>query len=71
MTEFTPPGISSVPVAQNEDVVIQMVNARPILNTSFPVRQAPGRVVGYYNPSLDAVELFVVGRSGQRWYKIQ
>lgn len=71
MADFTPPGLSSVPVDSNEDVVIQMVNARPILNTNFPTRQAPGRVVGYYNANLDSVELFVVGRSGQRWYRIQ
>ena len=71
MAEFTPPGLSSVPVDQNPDVVIQIVTSRPILNTNFPIRQAPGRVVGYYNAQLDSVELFVVGRSGQRWYKIQ
>ena len=71
MADFTDPGIFSVPVDSNIDVVIQMVNARPILNQIVETRQAPGRIVGYYNAQLDAVELFVVGRSGQRWYKVQ
>ena len=71
MAEFSEPGISSVPVDSNIDVVISMVNARPILNETIETRQAPGRIVGYYNPQLDAVELFVVGASGQRWYRVQ
>ena len=71
MAEFTRPGMTSIPVDENPDVVIQMVNSRPILNVAFERRLPPGKIVGFYNSNLDGVELFVVGTSGQRWYKIQ
>ena len=69
MAEFTKPGLSSIPVAANPDVVIEMVLARPILNATFQQTRPPGQVVGYFNKQLDAVELFVVGQGGNRWYK--
>ena len=69
MADFTPPGLSSIPVASNPDVVIEMVVARPIMNETFRNTRPPGQIVGYYNKQLGGVELFVVGQGGNRWYK--
>ena len=52
------------------NATIEIVIDRPDTGTVLTTPETPNRLVGYYNPILQGVELYVVDRSGLRWMRI-
>jgi hypothetical protein len=52
------------------NATIEIVLDRPDTSTVLTTPETPNRLVGYYNPILQGVELYVVDRSGLRWMRI-
>jgi hypothetical protein len=49
---------------------IEIVAQRPSTDVLNDPPETPLRIVGYYNQQLNAVELYVVDRSGLRWIRV-
>lgn len=64
-----PPYISTQPITQGVSVVIEIINFRPNNAIFIDPPKDPGLMVGYYNGSIDAVELYIVDGSGRRYIK--
>lgn len=64
-----PSFIGSQPISQNTDTTISLLQARPTSDTIIDPPLDPGLLVGYYNGSLEAVELFIVSGDGTRYIK--
>lgn len=52
------------------NATIEIVLDRPDTSTVLTTPETPNRLVGYYDPILQGVELYVVDRSGLRWMRI-
>lgn len=61
------PGFTSTPIEQFPSLVLEIVTSRPEENVNLATPVLPGQMVGYYNPSLGYVELFVGNHNGTRW----
>lgn len=64
-----PSYISSQPISENTDTTISLLTFRPTGETIIDPPLDPGLLVGYYNGSLDSVELFIVSGDGTRYIK--
>jgi hypothetical protein len=62
--------VGSQDISTVTNATIQIVLDRPDTTTLIDPPETPQRLVGYYNPSLQGVELYVVDRSGLRWMRI-
>ena len=60
----------SVPVSAIGKAVLLLVTARPDLNTVNDPPRTPGEMIGYYNPGIDKVELFVASAGGTFWTEV-
>lgn len=65
-----PSALTSKTVFNNYDVVIEMLTTRPYTDRDTNPVTVPGKLVGYYNPQQDAVELFVTNAFGNRYIRI-
>lgn len=64
-----PSYISSQPISENTDATISLLSFRPIPSTVISPPLSPGLLVGYYNGSLGAVELYIVSGDGTKYIK--
>ena len=62
--------ISSKPIQENYDVTIEMLADQPQLGVDLQTPQAPGKIVGFFNGASGFVELYVVSRDGNRYFKV-
>lgn len=47
-----------------------MLNERPNLTVDLASPLKPGQLVGYYNATVDAVELYTIDQTGYRYIRI-
>ena len=62
--------LSSQSLKQNTDVTLELLVTRPVENVYLDTPVTPNRMVGYYNYSLNRVELFVTDATGYRYIKV-
>lgn len=62
--------MTSESITTNTDAVIEMVYIEPDPSVLLSPAQTPGKLFGYYNGILDAVQLFIVDSSGLRLLRI-
>jgi hypothetical protein len=65
-----PSALSSQTVFNNYDVVIEMVTSRPRTDREINPIGTPGKIIGFYNVQIDAVELFIINAFGNRYIKL-
>lgn len=51
-------------------VSIEIMSSRPDLSIVIDPPDNPGRVVGFYNPQTDGVELYITSATGDFWIPI-
>ena len=61
---------SAQPIEQNQDVAIELLQARPDVSAVLTTPVTPNKLVGYYDAFTDTVELYVVNNTGYRYLKI-
>jgi hypothetical protein len=61
--------ISSEDIRQRSDVIIEVVAERPSLQEYITPPDIQGRLVAYYEPINNYIELYVVGRNGTKWLR--
>ncbi len=64
-----PSYISTQPISENTDTTISLITFRPTADTVISPPSSPGLLVGYYNGSLDSVELYIVSGDGTKYIK--
>ena len=62
--------VSSQDISTVTNATIEILDVRPDTSTVLTVPETPNRLVGYYDSTLQGVELYVVDRSGLRWIRI-
>jgi hypothetical protein len=62
--------LSAQSISENYDVAIQILAARPDVNTALETPVTPNVMVGFYNSSRGVVELYVTSASGLRYIKV-
>lgn len=67
---INPSQFGATPVDQNYDVAVQMLAQRPEANRPQETADTPNKLVGYYDPFSDRVELYIVDDTGFRYLKI-
>jgi hypothetical protein len=70
MTTINPTSFASTRVQDLARVVIPMVSTRPNLRAENSPPRTPGELIGYYNPGIDRVEVFVASAGGTFWREI-
>lgn len=65
-----PSALSSQTVYNNYDVVIEILASRPRTDRDINPIGTPGKIVGFYNTDIDAVELYVTNSFGNRYIKL-
>ncbi len=56
--------LSAQSIQTNTNAVIEIIYNAPQLNDPFDPPQPPGKLIGYYNGSIDMVQLYVVTPDG-------
>jgi hypothetical protein len=67
---INPTSFTSVNVENMQKAVLGLVSARPSLIEENNPPRTPGELVGYYNPGIDKVELFVASAGGTFWREV-
>ncbi len=62
--------IASQNVQTMQLAVIDIVNARPNLNTANTPPETPGRIIGYYSSTTNSVELYCASQGGTFWLRM-
>jgi hypothetical protein len=62
--------ISASPIIENYDVTVEFLIERPSTEVFQTVQDTPGKVVAYYDGLIDAVELYVVDKTGYRYLRV-
>ncbi len=70
MATINPAGFASVPLAESDNLTVSLVAERPVEYVILGTPQRPGKLVGYFNPNLNMVELFVIAGTGTYWLKV-
>jgi hypothetical protein len=52
------------------DVRITLLSSPPDLNNDMTTPLKTGQLLGYYNPTLDAVELYTIDSTGYRYVRV-
>lgn len=61
---------SSESIKENYDITLELLTTRPVEGEYLTTAVTPNRMVGYYNNSLDKVELFITDATGYRYIKV-
>ena len=64
------PAIIASSYEENTEVTIAMLQTRPNLALISSVKMQPNLLSGYYNASIDAVELYMTDTTGYRYLRI-
>ena len=68
---INPINLASLNVLESDtDVVIEMLNNKPISTRYYDIATTPNKLCGYYNPETEKVELFVTDYTGRRYLKV-
>ena len=70
MTTINPTSFSAARVQDVALVVLPMVSARPDPDIAMDPPRVQGELIGYYNPDIDKVEMFVASGGGTFWREI-
>lgn len=70
MTLINPTSFASTRVQDLARVVIPIASTRPDLRAENVPPRTPGELIGYYNPGIDRVEVFVASAGGTFWREI-
>lgn len=62
--------ISASSIIENYDVTVEFLTERPSTEVFQTVQDTPGKVVAYYDGLIDAVELYVVDKTGYRYLRV-
>jgi len=62
--------ISASPISENYDVTVEFLIERPSTEVFQTVQDTPGKIVAYYDGLIDAVELYVVDKTGYRYLRV-
>jgi hypothetical protein len=62
--------ISASPIIENYDVTVEFLIERPSTEVFQTVQDTPGKIVAYYDGLIDAVELYVVDKTGYRYLRV-
>ncbi len=64
------PSIGSNPIQDSPEMIIELLAERPEIGNFFSPNRTPAQLVGYYNPVLDRVELYIVNSNGNQFLNI-
>lgn len=67
---FNLPYIGSEVYENATDVRITLLSSQPDLNNDMATPLKTGQLLGYYNSTLDAVELYTVDSTGYRYVRV-
>ena len=67
---FNLPYLGSSTYEDSVDVRITLLSTRPDLTTDMATPLLPGQLLGYYNPSVDAVELYTIDSTGYKYVRV-
>ena len=67
---INPSQLGASPITSNYDVTIELLSDRPNPGVYVSTPDTPNKLVGYYDPFLDHVELFIVDNTGYRYLRI-
>lgn len=70
MTLINPTSFGAARIEDVARVILPMVSVRPDLRTENVPPRTPGELIGYYNPGIDRVEVFVASAGGTFWREI-
>lgn len=70
MTLINPTSFAAARIEDVARVILPMVSARPDLRVENDPPRTPGELIGYYNPGIDRVEVFVASAGGTFWREI-
>lgn len=70
MTIINPTSFAATRVQDVNLVVLPMISARPDTTVAMDPPRAHGELIGYYNPDIDKVEIFVASGGGTYWREI-
>ncbi len=62
--------ITATPISQNTQITIEMLLAQPVLGVALDVAVSPNTMYGWYNPTIDKVELYISDINGLRWLRV-
>ena len=67
---INPSQLGATPITNNQDVTIEMLQARPSAGAYQSTPDTPNKLVGYYDNFADHVELYIVDNTGYRYLRI-
>jgi hypothetical protein len=67
---FSLPYIGSESYENSGDVRITMLTTRPDINEPMTTALPAGQLLGYYNATLDTVELYTIDSTGLNYIKV-
>lgn len=67
---INPAQFSAQPIEENYDVTIEILPERPDTLEYLETPVVPNRIVGFYNPLTDRVDLYITDGIGRRYLKI-
>lgn len=70
MAPINPSGFASVSVSQSDNLTVKLLATRPVAFEILATPVAPGRLVGYFNPEGDFVELYVASQGGNYYLRV-
>jgi hypothetical protein len=62
--------VGTQPIGESYDVSIRMVSTQPDTDEIQNPTVLPNEVIGYYNFTLDVVELYIANRQGTRYLRV-
>jgi len=63
--------ITADDIRQNYDVAIQILSDQPDTSATLATPVTPNVLVGFYNNSLDVVELYITSASGLNYIRVK
>lgn len=70
MTLINPTSFGAARIEDVARVILPMVSVRPDLRAENVPPRTSGELIGYYNPGIDRVEVFVASAGGTFWREI-
>ena len=64
------PSIGSNPIQDSPEMIIELLAERPEVGNFFSPDRTPAQLLGYYNPVINRVELYIVNAEGNQFLNI-
>lgn len=65
-----PAAFASVSLSSAGRAVIEILNQPPNTTSQINPPETPGKLVGYYNPTTDKVQLYIASSAGVFWIRV-